>query len=318
MRDPLLVPDRALLLLSIVPYLREHGPTPVIDLAAAFNVDPKMLRRLVSFLGTAGVPGETLSYQDEDLFDIDWDALEQHDIADLTRTVVVDDAPRFSPAETAALIAGLQALTTMLDADDAALARSTADKLGAALGAGEAAPALTVTAEPQDPHVPVLLRALEAARTVTFAYRGAAGAIETRSVDPISLRQSASLWYLRAYCHDREAERTFRLDRMSELTIGDPVARRAQLSQSERDDSFELIVRASERALPRLAGFEPEVIDRDADGAFRLRIEAWHAEAAVRIVQFAPGEVTVEAPATARDAVRAWASRALASGASSV
>src|SRR5690606_22997149 len=97
-------------------YLNETGPTSISDLAETFAVEASLLRRLVKFLGVAGVPGETRTYQHEDLFDIDWQALEQDDVVHLTHTVALDDTPRFSSSETAVLIAGLHAVQELLPA----------------------------------------------------------------------------------------------------------------------------------------------------------------------------------------------------------
>src|SRR5690606_24460475 len=103
-RAALAASDRVMLLLALVPYLTEHGDTPLAELASVFEVDAETLRGLIEFLGTAGIPGETSTYQDEDLFDIDWEALDRDDIVRLTRVVAVDDTPRFSASEQAALI----------------------------------------------------------------------------------------------------------------------------------------------------------------------------------------------------------------------
>lgn len=312
MPKTLLTPDRVTLLLSLVPYLTENGPTPIAELAEAFDAPPALLRRLVRFLGTAGVPGETLSYQHEDLFDIDWDALERDDVVSLTRTVAVDDTPRFAPAETAALIAGLHALTAVLPADDAALARATAARLGAALG-DDAGPALSVTADAQDPLLPLIVSAIERGGALRFDYRDAAGRTSRRTVDPVSLSQEAGSWYLRAFCRDRRAERTFRVEQMRGVEAVEGGAERVapDASGEPRPGVFDLVARLPERLLPAVEGFAPEVVGEEADGV-RVRIEAWHPGTAVRLVQQAPGEAVVESPAAAREAVRDWAARALA------
>lgn len=318
MTSQILAPDRVMLLLSLVAYLREQdGPVPVSELAKRFEVRPETLRELVRFLGTAGVPGETRTYQYEDLFDIDWDALIEDDLVQLTRTVAVDEAPRFSPAETAALIAGLQELTAVLPEDDAEIARGAAAKLGAALGA-ERAPIHTVTATPEDPKLPEIVAALEHGRALTFDYRDAAGEVTARAVDPWSLEERGDAWYLRAYCHDRRAERVFRVDRMSGLRVAgaeptrteaEPVGPRAA---SPRTEVAALVALVTARALPRLAGFAPEVLGSETDGRLRVRVEAWHRGTAILLASEAPGEVVVVEPASAREAVREWAERALA------
>ena len=50
-------------------------------------------------IAVSGVPGDTDSYQHGDLFDIDWDAFEEHDEIVLTNLVAIDDSPRFSARE---------------------------------------------------------------------------------------------------------------------------------------------------------------------------------------------------------------------------
>ncbi|RGE18072.1 YafY family protein [Leucobacter sp. wl10] len=309
MRKQIIAPDRVMLLLSLVPYLREHGPTPVSDLAAAFNAPPELLRTLVRFLGTAGVPGETLSYQHEDLFDIDWDAFEQHDVVSLTHTVGVDEAPRFAPVETAALIAGLQSLAPLLPPDDAETATRLAAKLGGALGAVERR-SLSVTAEPEDGRVSVVVAAIDAGRVLAFDYRDSSGAVTARRVEPIVLTQESGAWYLRAFCLSRGAERTFRVDRMRRpRELRDAVAAR-DAAEPERPVMTEIVALVSERALSKLAGFAPEVLETEG-GRLRVRVEAWHPGTAVRLVQQLPGEIVVERPPGAREAVREWAERAL-------
>ena len=316
MRKQVLAPERVTFLLSLVAYLQDTGSATVAELAERFSVPPDLVRSLVRFLGTAGVPGETLSYQHEDLFDIDWDALEQQDLVSLTRTVAVDEAPRFAPLETAALVAGLQALTHLLGPEDAELARATAAKLGAALGAERGSP-VSVTDAPEDPRVPALVAAIEADREIAFVYRDAGGVDTHRTVRPRSLTQGSGTWYLRGYCLDRAADRTFRVDQMRELHVGaspEPTAPAATDPTAPASDERGLTILAlvTPAALSQLAGFAPEVLEEHVDGRLRVRVEAWHRGAAVQLVQVLPGAVEIEAPESARAAVNEWADRALA------
>lgn len=320
MHKAVLGSDRVMLLLSLVPYLTEHGPTTVTELAEAFDTSPSLLRRLVTILGTAGVPGETLTYQDEDLFDIDWDAFYEEDVVSLTKVVVVDDAPRFAPSETAALIAGLHALTGVLPGESAELARATAEKLGSALGDSERATVLTVTADAEDPRLPLAVAAIESGHGLAFDYRDAAGSHTTRTVDPIEMLQEDGSWYLRAHCHDRDAQRTFRLDHMTRLRTLDvsvqTVRRDPESVASARGSrlaAHTFVLRASlpARLLPQLRGFDPEVIAELPENRVIVEIDAWHERAAIQLVQIAPGQIIVESPAAARAAVRDWTARAL-------
>lgn len=317
MPKSLLASERVLLLLSLVPYLREHGPTSIDELAETFDVKPALLRKLIGFLGTAGIPGETLAYQHNDLFDIDWDAFLEDDIVSLTHTVAIDDTPRFTGTEAAALLAGLHALGGMLPADDVELAHGLAEKLSSALGL-ESTVAVSLATDARDERIAEFVSAIEQQRSVNFEYRTASGETGQRTVDPFELLQRQGVWYLRGFSHERNAERMFRIDQTERVTLGAPFESR-ELSAPNRAAIHTIRAIVPERLLPVLKGFAPTVIDtsdsRLPEGLVRIEVEAWHAAAAVRLVQHAPGEIVVESPAVARQAVREWALEALEDGA---
>lgn len=326
MSDNLTTLDRVVLLLALVPYLREHGPTSVASLADVFEVEAETIRSLVTFLGTAGVPGETFTYQPEDLFDIDWDAFELHDVVSLTSIVAVDDTPRFAATEYAALLAGLQVLRAILPEDERAIAASAATKLAlAAPGQGGEAPqmpsqtpSISVTTGAVDPQLSLLYEALEQRRRISFEYRDLQGASSLRTVEPLALNEAGGTWYLRAFCLDRRAERTFLVDAMrGSKMLGSRARRRGVtggiLPASEPPDA-DLIasLRVRERAQHRIASFRPRILGEAEPGWLRAEVKLVHPGAAVRLVQAAPGDVVVEDPPAARAAVCNWVERALA------
>lgn len=312
MNAPFLASDRVLLLLSLVPYLREHGPTSVAELATTFDVNEGVLRKLIGFLGTAGIPGETLSYQHNDLFDIDWDAFETDDVVSLTHTVAIDDSPRFTGAESAALLAGLLALRPMLAPDDAALADALGEKLRSALELSEM-PAVAIESGAADPVLTMLVASIESEQPVTFSYRNAEGVSSSRTVQPTSLTEREGLWYLQGFSAERGAERTFRVAQISDLQASE-LPFDVELTTEPVRESEEIRALIPERLLPTIRGFAPEVV-RDsslAPGYVLVRIEAWHAGAAVRLAQHGPGTIEIVSPPAARAAVSEWAESALA------
>lgn len=319
----LTTPDRVMLLMSLVPYLIEHGPTPLTELAETFDVDLRLLRRLVQFLGIAGVPGETRTYQHEDLFDIDWEALEQHDVVSLTQVVAVDDIPRFSSSETAALIAGLHALAPMLPESMREAARSTAEKLSSVESVDTRQGSVSVTEEPVQRGLAMIATAIDEGARVSFEYRDAQGRRTRRTVEPLLLGQTGESWYLRAHCLDRNAERTFLVDRMREpRVLAHQAQRRAEGAASTAPfvldgtgldgAALTATLRIRAGALHRIADFTPVVLGTAEAGWVRAEVELLHPAVATRLVQTAPGEIVVEHPASAREAVRQWADRALA------
>ncbi len=326
--------DRVMLLMTLVAYLQEHGPTTVDELAIGFDVEPRTIRRLVQFLGTAGVPGETRTYQHEDLFDLDWEAFEQEDIVHLTHVVAVDDTPRFSNAETAALLAGLHVLEAMLPEEMRAVARGTAAKLAAAVpvtatAAASAAPAssapdfepdsataVSADSGPAQPSLATITEAIDSGNRLSFEYRDSTGKSSARVVDPLLLGQSGGGWYLRAFCLDREAERTFLVDRMREVFMRAEHSEHAAMPSASllgiEEAEVTALLSVRESALHRIADFAPKVLGPASPGWARVEVELLHPASAVRLVQAIPGEVVVESPPSSRLAVVEWADRALA------
>lgn len=327
MREKITSPDRVVILLSLVPYLLKHGETTLRDLSSAFGVSESVMRELVEFLGTAGAPGETHTYQDEDLFDIDWAALEEDGIVRLIRAVVIDDVPRFSELERAALIAGLQAVTPLLPESLQETARSAGSKLArfeVAAGDSRATSVFSASDVVTDRRLADLVSFIKASAILAFTYRDLRGVQSSRKVHPKSLIQSGTGWYLRAYCFDREAERTFAIDRISDLvTVGETAVGDAHHegantrltdapSIAPEEANIWAQVRLRENALHRVRSFSPTISGTPSDGWVRAKVKLSHPGAAVKLVQAAPGEIIVESPVSARHAVAAWAERALA------
>jgi proteasome accessory factor C len=309
--------DRVMLLMSLVAYLQDTGPTSISDLSATFGVEAPLLRRLVRFLGVAGVPGETRTYQHEDLFDIDWEALEQHDVVHLTHTVALDDTPRFSSSETAALIAGLHAVQSLLPAPMQDVAKSAATKLASVESPQPGPMQVSVRIENDDPQLARLTVALHERKRVRFEYRSFSGSLTHRTVDPIILTQRGNAWYLRAHCLTRNDERTFLLDAIRSLEVLDQPTRTQSEPVIEQSFSPSLTtltatLRIRPHAVHRISDFLPRMFETTQRDWWRAEVDLAHPEAAVRLVQSAPGEVILESPFVAVEAVRVWAERGLA------
>lgn len=331
-------PERVILLLSLVPYLLENGETRLATLAEAFGIDEPLMRELVEFLGTTGAPGETNTYQDEDLFDIDWVALEEEGLVRLVKAVVVEDAPRFSVLERAALIAGLHSLTPMLPQAELQHAESAAAKLRAAAGAGTAGQGsvdrpgdvqvLSSSENSEDPLLSLVARVIESGERLSFDYEDLRGEVSSRTVEPLALVQTSTGWYLRAYCLDRSAERTFVLDGMRSVRArpagparrpADPTSQQNSGSPKPHAGSIGPVnakivaqLRVRESALHRISAFSPKVQGPSGEGWVRATVKLAYPAAAIRLVQASPGDVTVDTPSSAREAVLEWADRALA------
>lgn len=311
--------DRLAVLLSLVPYLLDRGRVSVAEAATHFDLAPDEIRRAVRMIAVSGIPGETSQYQANDLFDISWDDFEENDHIVLTHQVAIDDSPRFSGREAAALIAGMQYLAALPENEGSDRIALLMGKLSR--GASTQPSAVAVGRRVGTDGVLATVRSAIAADVqVTFDYRNSRGGAESRSVDPFLLESVDDDWYLRGWCHLRQGVRTFRVDRMSNVVRTDsPVLhRRSEVKLSERlfeASAQDLLVSLSiaRSGLPLLGDYltDAEVVGEDDSERVVATVRVAHEHGLTRLAAAHPGLVTVLGPPSARAAVAVWARAAL-------
>lgn len=315
-RKPLKASDKLVFLLSLVPYLLEQQVVDVRDAAAHFGVTDDEIREAVRLIATSGLPGATGTYQPNDLFDIDWDAFEDDDVIVIVHHVAIDDAPRLSAREAAALIAGLQYLSALPENAGSAALGALMQKLTA--GASAAPSRLAVAESGRDASLAAIREAVAGGRQLEFDYRNAMGAAGRRRVDPLRILSQDADWYLQAYCHTRQDVRNFRVDRMSglvvsELPIGEHTGTIVPDTLFQGSDSdFDVVVDALPEALPLVADYLADAKTEEVDGRLRVTLRLAHVHGLKRLVAGLPGLVTVVSPDEARAAVAGWADAGLA------
>ena len=163
------------------------------------------------------------------------------------------------------------------------------------IGGGVLDTAATVAAVVPDAEaLPVLREAVSSATSVHFRYRDV-----DRRVDPWGVLLRSGFWYLVGHDHERNARRTFRIDRIDgDAVLGDPatVARPADFDPRE--------------AVPN----DPKLIGAAGDVTEAIvRIEAGRADAVVRelgadrvVERSADGAVVARVPCANLPAFRSW------------
>lgn len=315
---PLQAQDKLTFLLSLVPFLVDRGSASVTEVAEHFDVAPDQIRDAVRLIAVSGIPGETNTYQSEDLFDIAWDDFEENDQIVLTNLVAIDDSPRFSAREAAALIAGLQYLSSLPEnADRAALASLTA-KLSKSASASPSQVAVENTET--DATLALIRESVAAGVQLELDYLNSRGEQERRMVDPLRVESMDADWYLRGWCHLREAVRTFRLDRISFARITDvPISHAADsvalpdvLFEASNDDLV-VTIEVAASAAPLLADYIPDGARRtERDGRVTTTVRVSHYHGLKRLIASMPGVATVLEPAQARAVISEWASQGAA------
>ncbi len=241
-------------LLAIVLELQGKKRQRADDLAATFEVSSRTIYRDVQALCEAGVPIVSVPGRGYSL-------IEGYFLPPLS----------FTTDEATMLLLGSDFMAQSFDAQYRAAAQSAHRKI-----AGVLPDRLRVEVHSLQNSIHFVARGIdarpdEAAKlqrlrqaildrtTVRFRYSARYPADNTRQThlrdaDPYSLTHIGGAWYLAAYCHLRHSVRTFRLDRMDDLTRLDATFERPAEFQLQRRDlfgpgSFDVHVR-----------FDPEVV----------------------------------------------------------
>lgn len=269
----LLETPRALSMMEIVGELAGQYPDSDRNRRAAFERDKAALREL-------GVPIETEQAGGQGVagtYRIDRRAYE---LADLD----------LDSDERRALQIAVAAVRT-----DSPAGRDAIWKLG---GSSVGEMPLVAAVLPDLPELPILREAVARRAVVTFDYRG-----DHRRVEPWGLLLRGGFWYLVGHDCDRDAKRTFRIDRFdgdpSNIEVGEP-------GMFRRPEAFD--PRDAFPADPKQIGHGP------ADGVVAtVRVEAQRAAAIARevgeervVARHPDGAIDVEVPASNADAFRSW------------
>lgn len=312
---PLLAADRVRVYLTLVPYLLEHGQVSLTEAADDFGVTPREMRAMVEKLTVIGLPGEAGFWQQpQEMFDINWDLLDQEDVIEITNDVALRRVPRFTAREAAALLAGLQMVAAVPAVSDSGLVAGLISKLSR--GAADAPADVVVAPSAVDEVRSVVSRALQEGVAVSFTYQAPDAAPTTRTVDPVQILITNGQWYLQGWCHMREAMRTFHLDRVSEPWLTDIPSTHGGDHVPEPfaglDEEREVTVRLPERLAPLLGSFLSAEGVEAVDGSVTARLHLADPRGIKRLATRFGGAMEVLDPGIARSATREWAAAGLA------
>lgn len=307
--------DRVNLLISFVPYLIEHSPLSVSDIAAQFDVTEDSVKELIRLLAVSGVPGDSGMYLHQDLFDIDWDAFDERDEVVLWNHVAISTHPRLSRMEAAALVTGLQYVAGLADKRIELDVRALINKLTSS--ATSSAHVISIESSSVPSEVSRLNEALSAHRVVQFFYESGSGS-SVRTVDPIRLDLVGQHWYLRAWCLDRQALRTFRISRMSDVLVTERNTTTSITPEGLPDELFDVadgqisvFCEIPSGSLGSISAYQPTVISTSDGGIATVEISLGNLEGVIALYARSRAQLRVIQPEQARDFLRNWAQIAL-------
>lgn len=310
-----LAADRVRAYLTLVPYLLERGQVSLDEAAREFDVTAAEMRGMVEKLTVIGLPGEGGYWQQpQEMFDINWDLLDQEDVIEITNEVGLRRVPRFTAREAAALLAGLQVVAAVPAVAGSGLVSGLLAKLSRA--AADVPADVVIAPSAVDDVRDLVSSAVNRGVAISFRYQAPDAAATTRTVDPVQVLITNGQWYLQGWCHLREAMRTFHLDRVSEpeftsipITHADDHLPDAFSGISDDD---EVTVRLPERLVPLLGDFVRADNSETDDGFVTVRIRMADPRGIKRIAGRFGGQLEVRDPEAARVATREWAAAGLA------
>lgn len=300
--------DRVALLVALIPYVVAEGGVSVADAAAHFDVPQQRIRDAVSLIFMSGVPD---GFGDFDRFDLNYDALEQDDVIELSHLPALDgSAIRLAPREASAILAGLTLLSGVHGADEERIEALTTKLRKATI---PASPTLAVDTPKADQRMRVVRDAIEHELVIAMDYRKPGSSAETRTVAPTALELLDGEAYIVGFDLDRQAVRRFRLDRAGDIRhveVAFPGAAREAARPTSIDADETIVVSATPAAAAMLADYahEPPRVDGDRE---IVEIRVWNAGEVLRQVASLGGDAIVVRPAHARAAMRRFAEDAL-------
>lgn len=314
LHKPRLTSDRVRAYLTLVPYLLERGEVSVGEAAAEFDVTDAQMRTMVRNLTLIGLPGEGGYWQQpQELFDINWDLLEQQDIIELTNDVGLRRVPRLTAREAAALLTGLQMTGALPSVASSELISGLITKL--ARGASTAPAEVVVAPEPVDSVRTLVAEAIQAKRAVAFTYRAPDDKPTTRTVDPAKIIITRGQWYLQGWCHLRRAMRTFHLDRISDAQLTDmPIEHTVDVAPEGPASAADEVatVQFPEGIAILLGDYLDRAQAHAVDGLVTAQLRVGDPRSLKRLAARFGGALQVIEPQFARVCAREWATEALA------
>lgn len=312
---PLLAADRVRVYLTLVPYLLERGQVSLDEAAAEFGVGRDQMRAMVEKLTVIGLPGDSGYWQQpQEMFDINWDLLDEEDVIEITNDVALRRVPRFTAREAAALLAGLQMVAAVPAVSDTGLVQGLIAKLSR--GAADAPADVVVAPGAVDEVRAAVARGVQDGVAVSFTYQAPDAAPTTRTVDPVQILITNGQWYLQGWCHLRHAMRTFHLDRVSDPQVTDiPITHRGEPvpeAFAASADEGEVTVRVPERLAPLLTSYFSAISVTTTAGVTTATVQLADARSIKRLAGRFGGTLEVLEPGLARTATREWAAAGLA------
>lgn len=297
-------------LLNLIPYLHARPGIRIAQAAADLGISEQQLRDDLQLLWVCGLPG----YGPGDLIDMAFDG----DRVTITYDAGIDRPLRLTPDEALALTVALQMLAETPGVAD----REPIDRALAKVEEAAGAPApIAVRLPGNTDRLERVRDAVAQGRALAITYYSATrDRTSERVVDPMRVVMVGGYGYLEAWCRAAGELRRFRVDRIDEVSVLDepaappPGVRPEPIHGKifEPGPDLPLVKLRVGRAARWITEYYPcERVDRSDEDAWLVSLRVSDLAWARRMVLGLGPEVTVVAPRSLAEAVRAAAADAL-------
>jgi proteasome accessory factor C len=307
--------DRYNFLLALVGYLGHRTEVSLDEVAEHFNLEGDYIVKALRSLNdaTAQVSGfeEWPFYVDIDLLD--------EGIVSLTTAEVIDDVPRLSTRQAAAISAGLSYLASIPEFAGNPEIKVLIDKIAAGSSRG-IAEVISIAPGSVEAGAEQLRQAILQGRAISCEYINRKGEKTIREIDPLRIDLTGGVWYLRGYCPINLGVRNFLIEHMRGITILEREISDDAKQVSEIEDATyvaevtdtTVTVEVAPEAYRLITDFQTVSEPKDVgSGTIRSEIKVGHLPNIGRLIAKYGGAAKVIAPAEAREYVRKYALSAL-------
>lgn len=309
--------DRYNFLLSLVGYLGHRGEVSVGEISDHFDLEPEYLVKALRSLNdaTAHVGGF-----EEWPFYIDIDLLDEG-VVSMTTAEVIDDVPRLSTRQVAALSAGLSYLSSIPEFAASADIKTLMNKISSGSGLGRSE-LISIAPGSIESGAETLRDAILSNRAISCEYINRKQEKSVREIEPLRIDLTGGVWYLRGYCPTNKAVRNFLIEHMRTIKVLDREISDVAVKVGEIEDATyvaestdtEVTVEVTPEAYRLISEFQTLSEPKDiGSGTIRTQIRVGHLPNLGRLIAKYGGAARVIAPSEAKEVVRNYALSALGS-----
>lgn len=198
--------------LSIVGLVLADGDQKVSDLALRFDVSEKVILKAVRAITDSEDLTKCVTH-----FHLNFEELEDGWVSFAKGSTNLDGPPALSKRQLSSIAIGLDYLASLPQFSS----NGALHALRQALKNAGPVPVTSIASNRLSEILQQIHKAIDAGKAINCEYRNQKGEQANRRIDPLLIELRGKKHYLRGWCHVNQAVRSFRLDRIQNITITD-------------------------------------------------------------------------------------------------